>query len=200
MLTPLLWWTLLMLLWLLFIGYQFWIAVLGKHHRNKPYFFRNDPIYGVTGTCIQTKSSTCIQLENDTELLISKNELVSFTKSVEYLSGNTKESNTHSMPLWLSGLGLSNPHKCLASSSVSFSLINVTKSCLKSDCTSWVMWQFLTISSIPLHFSILHHLLCMRDNLLQTNESGIKTGNTIPATTAFPCIISCWQWQWTNDY
>lgn len=51
MMIPLLWWALLMLLWFVFIIYELWKAVLGSsNYRTKPYFFRNDPIYGITGT------------------------------------------------------------------------------------------------------------------------------------------------------
>lgn len=49
MMIPLIWWTILMLLWLLCIAYAFKNAVLGTIHRTKPYFFRNDPAYGITG-------------------------------------------------------------------------------------------------------------------------------------------------------
>lgn len=67
MLTSILWWTLLMLLWLLFIGYQVRNAIFGKYHRNKFYFFRNDPIYGVTGKQFL--------LKNDKQLPILRKEL-----------------------------------------------------------------------------------------------------------------------------
>lgn len=49
MLIPLLWWTILMLFWLLFITFAFWKSVHGASHRSKPYILRNDRIYGITG-------------------------------------------------------------------------------------------------------------------------------------------------------
>lgn len=47
---PLLWWTILLLLWLLYIAYALWIAVMGARNGYgiKPYLLRDDPVYGIT--------------------------------------------------------------------------------------------------------------------------------------------------------
>lgn len=54
MMIPLLWWTILMLLWLFYIVCVISEAVLGQSNQNnKPYLLRNVKFYGITGWYIQ---------------------------------------------------------------------------------------------------------------------------------------------------
>lgn len=56
MLVPLLWWTGILLVWLLYVAYALCIAVKGANYNDKPYLLRNDRVYGITSESFAFKS------------------------------------------------------------------------------------------------------------------------------------------------